>query len=144
MSTINPIPSTLSDLLVDLKTISSVKRGQKINMTTMTFSQSDSWYSSLSRYILGESREKLIVDLKQLFKNAIIAIEEHYATEFCSMVVSALDDSKTGLRNLIATYQDDPGMISELEVMICNIDLQLKKNSQYLMSRATTFQVSYQ
>ena len=131
MST-NSIPLTLNDLLVKLKIISMIERGQKINMSTMTFIDSSSWIGALQRSIYGEGRKSLMIHLNQIIQQAIGTINEYQDTEFCSIIVNHLSQAKIGIRNLSVTYQGDPSVVAQLDVCISNIDLQLEKNKNLL------------
>lgn len=131
MST-NSIPLTLNDLLVKLKIISMIERGQKINMATMTFIDSSSWLGALKRGIYGEGRKSLMIHLNQIVQQAIGTINEYQNTEFCPIIINHLSGAKIGIRNLEITYQSDPSVVAQLDVCISNIDLQLEKNKHLL------------
>ena len=131
MST-NSIPHTLNDLLVKLKIISMIERGQKINMSTMTFVDASSWVGALHRSFSGEGRKSLMVHLNQIVQQAILTITEYQNTVFCGIIVNHLSQAKIGIRNLCITYQFDPSIVAQLEVCISNIDLQLEKNKHLL------------
>lgn len=132
MSITNAIPAVLNDLLVKLKIISMIERGKKINMGTMTFTESNSWLGALNRSMSGEGRKSLMVHLNQIVQQAINAIDEYRDTEFCKLVVNHLAQAKIGIQSLINTYQSDPNIVAQLEVCISNIDLQLDKNRNFL------------
>lgn len=128
----NSIPATLNDLLVKLKILSMIERGKKINMGTMTFTDSSSWIGSFSRSLTGEGRKGLMVHLNQIVQQAINAINEYQNTEFCALVVNNLAQAKIGIQNLTTTYQSDPNVVAQIEVCVANIDLQLEKNRALL------------
>lgn len=131
MST-NSIPITLNDLLVKLKIISMIERNQKINMSSMTFIDSGSWFGAFQRSLYGEGRKSLMVHLNQIIQQAMGAINEYQNTEFCGIIVNHLAQAKIGIRNLEITYQTDPSVVAQLDVCISNIDLQLEKNKRLL------------
>jgi hypothetical protein len=128
----NSIPTTLNDLLVKLKVLSMIERGKKINMRSMTFTDSSSWFGAFCRSFSGEGRNGLMVHLNQIVQQAISAINEYQNTEFCCLVVNHLAQAKIGIQNLITTYQNDPSIVAQLEVCISNINLQLDKNRDLL------------
>lgn len=128
----NSIPSTLNDLLVKLKILSMIERGKKINMASMTFTDSTSWFGALSRTISGEGRKSFILYLSQTIQQAINAISEYRDTEFARIIVNDLSNAKIGIQNLTTTYHSDPLCIAQLEIYIANIDLQLEKNRDLL------------
>lgn len=131
-SNTNAIPSTLSELLVKLKIFSMIERDKKINMSTMTFTDSSSWTGALKRSMSGEGRKGLMLHIKQIIEQCIAAIDEYQSTEFCAIIVNALAGARIGIHNLTVTYQSDPSMVAQLEVCISNIDLQLRKNHKLL------------
>jgi len=132
MTVTNSIPLTLNDLLVKLKILSMIERGNKINMGNMSFVQSSSWTGAWYRSISGEGRKSLMVHLNQIIQQAINAISEYKNTEFCGLIVNHLAQSKIGIQNLSTTYKDDPSIVSQIEIYISNIDLQLEKNRPLL------------
>ena len=132
LSATNSIPVTLNDLLVKLKVLSMIERGKKINMGTMTFTDSNSWVGAFCRSLTGEGRKGLMVHLNQIIQQAINAINEYKHTEFCPLVVNHLAQAKIGIQNLSTTYQYDPSIVAQLEVCISNINLQLDKNRDLL------------
>ncbi len=132
MMSTNSIPTTLNDLLVKLKIISMIERGKKINISSMTFTDANSWLGSLDRTLSNEGRKNLIVYLNQIISQAIQAIDEYQNTEFCQLIVNTLSQTKIGIQNLITTYNKYPDIIAQLEVYISNIDLQLNKNKELL------------
>ena len=124
----NSIPATLNDLLVKLRILSMIERGKKINMGTMTFTDSSSWMGAIGRSLTGEGRKGLMVHLSQIVQQAINAINEYQNTEFCALIVNHLAQAKIGIQNLTTTYQSDPNVVAQIEVCVSNIDLQLDKN----------------
>ena len=124
----NSIPATLNDLLVKLKILSMVERGKKINMGSMDFVDSNSWWGALKRSFTGEGRKSLMVHINQIIQQSITAISEYKDTEFCTIIVNNLAQAKIGIQNLSTTYQDDPSIVAQINICISNIDLQLEKN----------------
>lgn len=131
-NTTNSIPVTLNDLLVKLKILSMIERGKKINMGTMTFVDSSSWWGSFTRSLSGEGRKGLMLHLNQIVQQAISSIDEYKNTEFCALIVNNLAQSKIGIQNLSCTYQDDPSVVAQINICLSNIDIQLEKNRMLL------------
>lgn len=128
----NSIPPPLNDILVKLTILSKIERGKKINMGSMSFVDATSWSGSVSRSLSGEGRKGLIVHLNQIVQQAIDAVAEYHKTEFCSLIVNQLSQARVGINSLMITYQDDPQTVAQIEVILKNIDLQLKKNQSLL------------
>ena len=129
---INLIPVTLNDLLVKLKILSLIERGQKFNVGELNFTNSKSWLGALYRSLHGEGRKSLMLHINQVIQQALNAINEYKDTEFCKIIVNTLAEAKLGINNICETYQNDPNIVSQINVCISNIDLQLEKNSKYL------------
>jgi hypothetical protein len=138
----NSIPATLNDLLVKLKILSMVERGKKINMWSMTFVDSNSWFGSFNRSMYGEGRKSLMIHLNQIIQQAINAINEYQNTEFCKIIVNHLAEAKVGIQTLTTTYQSDPSIVAQLEVCMSNIDLQLEKNRHFLIGHYSNKQTA--
>jgi hypothetical protein len=128
----NSIPSVLNGLLVKLRVLSKVKSGNKINISTLSFIDANSWVGAGKRGIAGEDRKGLIQFLTVIIHDSIKAINDYRNTEFCSLVINHLAEAKLGLKNLTVTYSSDPNVVAQLEVFIANIDLQLEKNRALL------------
>lgn len=128
----NSIPATLSDLLVKLKILSMIESGQKINMGSMTFVDSSSWWGAIKRGLSGEGRKGLMVHINQIVQQAITAIGEYRDTIFCRLIVNSLAEAKIGIQSLITTYQDDPNIVAQINVCMSNIDIQLTEHRSLL------------
>ena len=124
-----PIPTGLRELFTKLTLISMVETHQKINLTSMSFVSTLSWYGSFSRYYNGESRKSLLDMLNLTISETIQTINDYSKTEFCTLIVTHLAIAKRGIENLKTTYKDDPNIISQLEIILENICIQLDKNS---------------
>jgi hypothetical protein len=129
----NPIPSTLHELLVELQFLGMIERGMKVNMMSkMSFVDANSWYDAFARRIYGEGRKSLVLYINKTVTRAIASIAEYHNTEFSRIILNTLSEAKIGIRNLSDTYQSDPHMVSEISVIIKNIDLQLEKHKDML------------
>lgn len=128
----NAIPVTLNDLLVKLTFLSKLEQGIKINISDMSFVDANSIVGSVTRFLTGESRKNLMVHLGQIVDQSIVAINDYQNTEFCAIIVNHLARAKMGIQTLSTTYSDDPQIISQIEVMVQNIDIQLSKNKNLL------------
>ncbi|MCP6725950.1 hypothetical protein NL526_28225, partial [Klebsiella pneumoniae] len=66
--------------------------------------------------------------LTSTINQAITAINEYNGTEFKVLIVNHLAGTKPGLNNLLETYGADLSIVSQISVLISNIDIQLDKN----------------
>lgn len=140
---INCIPATLNDLLVKLKILSMIERGKKINMGTMTFVESTSWWGSFNRSLSGEGRKCLMIYLNLIVSQSITAINEYQDTEFCKLIVNSLAEAKIGIQNLLTTYQTDPSIVAQIKVCLENVDIQLEKNRDLLNGHQLVNKIRY-
>lgn len=128
----NSIPTTLNELLVKLKFISLIERGKKVNINANSCIDRNSWIGSFWRSLSGEGRKGLMLYLISTINQAITAINEYNGTEFKGLIVNHLAGTKPGLSNLLETYGSDLSIISQISVLISNIDIQLEKNRELL------------
>lgn len=126
------MPPDLHNLLVKLEFISKVERGNKINLNDMSIVDSSSWIASFFRSINGEGRRGLIAELRITISSSVRAIEEYNGTEFCRIIVNHLNKARIGISNLSATYQNDAFTLANIDTLISDIDIQLKKNKQLI------------
>lgn len=131
-ATTKPLPIILKDILQKLEILSEIREGQKLNIADMTYCEANSWWSSITRRYMGESRENLIFHLENIINQAIASIEEFKNSEFASILVKSLYKSKTGVENLAKTYKEDPNTFSKIKIILTNIEIQLTKNSEIL------------
>jgi hypothetical protein len=129
MSITNSIPTPISNLLSKLGVIAQIDRGDKLNLCTMTFTESTSWVGALSRYFSGDNRKDLIDFLRQTIQDATDLVNEFKNTVYAKIIVDKLTMAKIGIQNLAnTTYRSDPLTVSELQICITNIDLVLDNN----------------
>lgn len=133
----NAIPTPLNDLLVKLTFLSKLQQGNKVNITSMSFVDATSWLGAFQRSLAGEGRKDLMMHLKQIIEQTILNIQDYQDTEFCAIIVNHLAEAKIGIQTLSSTYSDDPQIVSQIQVMLQNIDLQLSKNKNLLAGRQT-------
>lgn len=131
MSTSHSIPATLRDLLSKLEFLSMIERGKKPCMGDMTFVDGNSFWGALMRAFKGEGNKGMLVHLNQIIEQTVEAIEEYKDTEFFPIIINTLAKAKLGIGNLITTYKEQPSVVSQINVLLSNINLQLKKNRQY-------------
>ena len=131
MSTLQ-IPLPLSELLHKLAVLSLIEKDYKLNVNTLSFVSNESWYGAFSRYYYGESRKSLIEMLNKVIQQTIQAIQDYANTEFCKLVINHLALARGGINNLRTTYDDDPNILAQLEIILENIDIQLDKNKNLI------------
>ena len=127
------IPLPLSELLTKLQVISLLDKDQKLNVSDLSFTNSNSWSGSLYRYYYGESRKGLINMLSSVIQQTVQSINDYKNTEFIALVVTHLNDAREGVVKLKTTYANDPNVLSQLEIMLECIDLNLDRNRSHIV-----------
>jgi hypothetical protein len=129
-----PMPQTLQELLVRLKWISNIKRGQKMNLSNLTYSD-PTWYESFKRFVSSESRSYTIEYLKNNVTSALDIISEYRDSVFIITILEHLQNSVVGLQNLLETYKNDPEFHCRISTIIENINYQLEMNKHFISGR---------
>jgi hypothetical protein len=120
------IPITLEKLLIKLDMISRIKPGEKFNISSMSFVNSNSWVGTIRRMLAGENRSTLMVYLNATIYETIQAVRDFRNNDsFSSLIREAMIKCKTGIVNLSETYKDDPYLLSQLGICITTLDLQI-------------------
>ncbi len=135
MSTSQSIPKTLRDLLSKLQFLGMIKKEKKPCMGDMTFVDAKSLWGAIIRAYKGEGSTGLLVHLNQIIEQTVEAIEEYKDTPFFPIIIDTLTNAKMGISNLAITYGEQPGVVSEIRVVLSNIKLQLDKHGHALESR---------
>lgn len=78
----------------------------------------------------GESRENLILQLKQLTADTNKALQEYQKTQYQGLLLSHIERAKTGVDKLKTAYDDDPNVLANLSVIMEDWDLQIKQFGQ--------------
>lgn len=131
-NTAGSIPGLLHDLLDKLIFISKVGKDQKINVSTMDIVNSDTYFGKMSRLWNRENKVKTLEFLNNVIQQTIQYIQVYYQTEYISIIINKLSESKIGFQNLLETYKNYPRTVSQLSVFLTNIDLQVEKNKHFL------------
>jgi len=135
MSTSQSIPATLRDLLGKLEFLSMIERGKKPCMGDMTFVDGNSFWGAIIRAFKGEGSKGMLVHLNQIVEQTVEAIDDYKDTEFLPIIIIAFAKAKIGINNLITTYKEQPMVVSQINVILSNINLQLKNHRQYMEPR---------
>ena len=135
------IPFDLDDLLTELEFLSQIIQDKKPCMNDMTLVDSTSWFGAFKRYISGETRDKVINGVKKIVDKAIESIQTHKDNEFLSLIINKLSQARQGIETLALTYKNDPKMISRINVILANIDLQLNRNRNFITGNNPVFDI---
>lgn len=135
MSTPHSIPSTLRELLSKLEFLGMIERGQKPCMGDMTFVDGNSFWGAIMRAFKGEGSKGMLAHINQIVEQTVESIEEYKDTEFLTIIINTLNKAKIGIGNLSTTYDGQPAVTSKINVIVANINHQLKKYKHHLEPR---------
>jgi hypothetical protein len=120
------------EILSNLKFISRIKAGEKLNVSSMTIQQESIMNTVMRTLFYTDGRNKSLAFIHEWITRAIEAIRCYgeRPTKLNSIVranlVEDLIKCKQGLRNLCETYVDDVKCQCNLETLIQTIDSQLE------------------
>jgi len=121
----------LTVYLNTLNSISNIKVGDKFNTYYLTTIDGSTWYSSFYRKMYQESRDHLIIFLKNIVVESRDYIRKYEYNEDISIIVNTLYKARNGMINLLITYKNDKDMILKLEECIDDINFEL--SSKYYL-----------
>lgn len=119
---INKTPIHVNNVIVDLKIISKIKKGQKLNTNTKTIVDSSSWLGSFNRKFNSESRVLLLLYLNNILSEIWSIILNTKDKDIINNICNNLVLAKDGMNNLLETYKDDIGVNCKLSVILDDID----------------------
>jgi len=119
---IGAMPDDVSNIIEQLKFISLVKPGQKINLLKKTFCDSQSYIVAACRFFDGETKQKLTTHIKNLISDTSNILIKYKGTPWEQKIKLALLATKVGIENLAKTYSYHPDTLSVLNTCIENIE----------------------
>lgn len=132
---INPIPPTLQNLYADLDFLSQIKRGLKPCCSTKVLSEQN-WSGTLYRtwkyWTIGECKEKVVENIEQIIRTAVEAITNQRYAEHLKLTINYLDKARPGIDSLTHTYGNHPSIKARINVVLQDIDIQLKRYSKLI------------
>ena len=131
------IPTSLQMLLRDLAFLGQITRGKKPCMKSRILVDGNSWTGAAYRAYKGENRIIYIGEVERIFGQCIEAIREHEKSEHIKIIVEFASGAYTGVESSRSTYNDDPDMLSRIDVALKNLDLQLSKFRRYIKGYST-------
>lgn len=122
---------TTHEVITRLKFIGLIKKGEKINVKSLTVHQM-SYYTSFWRMFNQESRETTLDFLTstvnrvfEIIQLCIISPKQSDRT-LCKNLIEDLIKSSAGLLNLQSTYSDDRLFLCHIQTLIQAIEVKLK------------------
>jgi hypothetical protein len=125
-----------------LRFMSKINHGEKINVRAMFVRDNDSVWQRILRSIrnystyisssdIVESKEATLQFIQETVNDAITLIamysreNDEFKKKISAILVDNLEKSKVGIRNLIATYQQDRRFISQAEAVIQTLEARI-------------------
>lgn len=127
-------------LLVNLKILSKVPKMGRLSRSVdgIISLESESFYLPVKRYLSSDSRKQTMYEINNIVNDAIQLLENIYESKYMhqnhckseeykkncdllELVNNSLQSSVVGLENLKVTYQDDPNIVSQIDIVILKI-----------------------
>jgi hypothetical protein len=127
-------------LLINLKIISKIQKNGRIarSYDGIISLETDQVYQSLKRFLTSDSRKQAIFEINSIISECIDTInynlnskfmniqycqtEEYFKNcENLNLLITELGSSKYGIENLKFTYQNDPNIVTQLDILILKI-----------------------
>jgi hypothetical protein len=76
----------------------------------------------------------MLLYVNQTIEQTVEFIEDYKDTEFFSIIIEKLANARIGIANLAITYtkENQPSVVSRINVILSNVDLTLKKYKNVL------------
>lgn len=130
----NSIPRRLQTLREKLEFLAQITPGVKPNVSDMALTDASSWVGSFVRgWWYKESRKTTLNHIKDIVSETVDEINNHQDSEFLlCYILDILPSAREGINSLKTTYRDDTKMVSEINVQLKNLDLQIDIYKTYI------------
>jgi hypothetical protein len=138
-------------LLINLKIISKIQKNGRIarSYDGIISLENDVFYQAIKRFVTNDSRKQAIFEInsvinecvdilnhilnsKYMHKNFYQSDEYIKNCENVELVLTEMEMARNGIENLKFTYQNDPNIVSQIDIVILKINTTLKDISQKL------------
>ncbi len=139
-------------LLINLKIISKIQKNGRIarSFDGIISLENDAFYQSVKRFITNDSRKQAVFEINSVITECIDILHHitnskfmnisYYQTgeyikncECIGLLLKEMEFAKTGVENLKFTYQNDPNIVSQIDIVILKINTTIKDYSQKLI-----------
>jgi hypothetical protein len=139
-------------LLINLKIISKIQKNGRIarSYDGIISLENDVFYQAVKRFVTNDSRRQAIfeinsvitecVDILNHILNSKYMSKNYYQTdeyikncENLQLILKEMESAKIGVDNLKFTYQNDPNIVSQIDIIILKINTTLKDTSHKLV-----------
>lgn len=124
--------SEIETISSKLKFISTLKKGQKISVSTNSI-QDNTYWTSLMRSMTGENREKVYNFISDVIQDSLSILESlsnsnnEYDIKVCKNLITDLIYLTPGLQNLQETYKLDKMYVSKIMTLLQNLEVKIKE-----------------
>lgn len=138
-------------LLINLKILSRIPKNGRISRSLdgIISLETDTIYQPFRRFFTSDSRKQSVSEINSIINECIETLlhinnskwmnikfkdteEYHKGMENISLLINSLKLAEIGIENLKFTYQTDPNISCQLEIIILKINTTLKEFSQKL------------
>lgn len=138
-------------LLINLKILSKIQKNGRIarSYDGMISLENDSYYQPIKRFLSSDSRKQAVFEINSIITECIDTFshilnsrhmnkmysqtDEYFkGCENISLLLSELQSAKCGIDNLKFTYQNDPNVSSQLDIIILKITTTIRDISSKL------------
>jgi hypothetical protein len=132
-------------LLINLKIISKIQKNGRIARSCdgIISLENDVFYQFIKRFVTSDSRKQAIFEINSVVNECVDIL--HYILnskymnknfnqndeyikncENISLILSEMEAARCGIENLKFTYQNDPNIVSQIDIIILKINTTLK------------------
>ncbi len=138
-------------LLINLKIISKIQKNGRIarSYDGIISLENDVFYQAIKRFVTNDSRKQAIFEINSVINECVDILNHilnskymhknfHQSEEYIKncenieLVLSEMEMARNGIENLKFTYQNDPNIVSQIDIIILKINTTLKDISQKL------------
>lgn len=132
-------------LLINLKIMSKIQKNGRIarSYDGIISLESDTYYQPLKRFISSDSRKQAVFEINSIITECIDVFniilnskhmnkmysqsEEYFkGCEDIALLLSELQSARNGIEHLRFTYQNDPNVSSQLDIIVLKINTTLR------------------
>lgn len=140
-------------LLVNLKILSKIQKNGRIarSFNGMISLESETAYQPLKRFLASDSRNQAVFEINSIITECINVINsvlnsKYMSKYYCNseeyiknceslqLLMIEMEEARLGIENLKFTYQNDPNIVSQLDIIVLKINTNIRDTTQKLMS----------
>jgi hypothetical protein len=138
-------------LLINLKILSKIQKNGRISRSYdgIISLESDTYYQPVKRFISSDSRKQAVFEINSIITECIDTFSNILNSKYMNKMYSQTDEyikgcenltllleefrlAKVGIDNLKFTYQNDPNVSSQLDIIILKMNTTLRDITQKL------------